>query len=155
MKIREFKKGKYFLSNDKQKLQIELIHKFLSNSYWAQNIPIDIVQKSIDNSLSFGLYKGHDQIGFARIVTDFATFAYLADVFIIEEYRGQALAKWVMDVIMGLPELQGLRSWMLKTKDAHGLYEKYGFTKPRYPERVMEYSPLKNGYENLNYGKEG
>lgn len=146
MEIREFKNGNFIISNDKSKLDIKLIHDFLSNSYWSQNIPLEIIKKAITNSLCFGLYNGQNQIGFARVITDYATFAYLADVFITEKYRGKGLSKWLMEVMIDFPELQGLRGWMLKTKDAHGLYRKFGFSEPRYPERVMEFSALKNGY---------
>jgi GNAT superfamily N-acetyltransferase len=148
MIIREFKKDDYVISTDKRKLQLEVIHEFLSKSYWAENIPIDIVKKSIENSFCFGLYQNEHQIGFARLITDFTTFAYLADVFILDEHRGKGLSKWLMKVMVDYPELKGLRGWMLKTLDAHGLYKKFGFDKPRFPERVMEYSPLRNGYKH-------
>ena len=146
MVIREFSKGNYLISTDHTKLQINVIHNFLSNSYWAKNIPFEIVKKSVENSFCFGIYIGGNQIGFARLITDYTTFAYLADVFILEEFRGKGLSKWLMEVMINFPELQGLRGWMLKTKDAHGLYKQFGFDKPKFPERVMEYSPLKKDY---------
>ena len=147
MRNREYKKDEFIISTDKEKLQFDVIHKFLSASYWAKNIPFEIVKQSINNSLCFGIYKGNTQIGFSRLITDYATFAYLADVFIIEEFRGKGLSKWMMERIIDYPELKGLRTWMLKTADAHGLYQQYGFDKPKFPERVMEFSMLKNGYE--------
>ncbi len=146
MKSREYKKDEFIISTDNEKLQFDVIHKFLSTSYWAKNIPFEIVKQSINNSLCFGIYKGNTQIGFSRLITDYATFAYLADVFIIEEFRGKGLSKWMMQQIIDYPELQGLRTWMLKTADAHGLYKQFGFDKPKFPERVMEFSMLKGGY---------
>ena len=147
MKIKEYKKEDYLISTDNDKLQLNVIHKFLADSYWAKDIPIEIVKKSLDNSFCFGLYKNEIQIGFARLVTDYATFAYLADVFIAQEYQGNGLSKWLIKVIMEQSELNGLRCWMLKTLDAHGLYTKFSFNKPKFPEKVMEFLPLKNGYK--------
>jgi len=119
----------YMISTDVSMLNVTLIHEYLSrHSYWAANIPLEVVQKSINNSLCFGLYCDGNQIGFARLVTDKATFTYLADVFIIESFRGKGLSKWMMEVIQAHPELQGLRRWMLGTRDAHGLYEQFGWT---------------------------
>ena len=143
MIIREYKKDEFLISTDPQKLQIEIIHNFLSNSYWAPNISLETVKKSMDNSYCFGVYKNDEQIGFARLITDYATFAYLADVFILEEYRGIGLSKWLMQIILESEEVQGLRGWMLKTKDAHGLYKQFNFNTPTFPERVMEYKPNK------------
>ncbi|AEI48598.1 GNAT family N-acetyltransferase [Runella slithyformis] len=136
----EFQKDAFVISTDKSKLDIKLIHDYLSNhSYWAENIPREIVERSIQNSLCFGLYHHNRQIGFARVTTDFATFGYLADVFILEEYRSQGLSKWLMECILEkTPELQGFRRWSLATADAHGLYEQFGFTALARPERMME-----------------
>ena len=121
--------GDYLISTNPSLLNVTLIHQYLSEeSYWAKNIPIEVVKKSIDNSLCFGLFKNKEQIGFARLVTDKATFAYLADVFILEQHRGEGLSKWLIEVIQSHPELQGLRRWMLGTKDAHGLYEQFGWS---------------------------
>jgi GNAT superfamily N-acetyltransferase len=117
---------------------VEFIHAFLSQSYWAENIPIETVQKSIDNSLCFGVFHLGRQIGFARVITDKATFAYLADVFIDEAYRGQGLSKWLMEEIMNHEDLQGLRRIMLATRDAHGLYAQFGFSELTFPERWMQ-----------------
>ena len=124
-----FEKDGYFISTDKEKLDIGVIHHYLSvESYWAKNIPLEVVKRSIDNSLCFGLSHQHTQIGFARLVTDKATFAYLADVFILEAYRGKGLSKWLVETIQAYPEVQGLRRWMLGTRDAHGLYAQFGWT---------------------------
>ncbi len=132
-------KDEYLISNDKSKLDLNVIHSFLSTSYWAKGIPLDIVKRSIEHSLCFGVYyKEEQQVGFARVVTDYATFAYIGDVFIVEAFRGQGLSKWLMDVIVTHPQLQGLRTWILLTRDAHGLYKKVGFAAPPNPERYME-----------------
>ena len=117
---------------------VEFIHAFLSKSYWAENIPLETVQRSIDNSLCFGVFHLGRQIGFARVITDKATFGYLADVFIDEAYRGQGLSKWLMEEIMAHPDLQGLRRMMLATRDANGLYAKFGFSELTFPERWMQ-----------------
>jgi len=130
-------KDDYFISTDKSKLDIIYIHQFLVNSYWAEGIPIETVRKSIAGSLCFGVYDGSSQIGFARVITDNATFGYLADVFIDENYRGKGLAIWLMNIIMSHPELQGFRNWMLGTRDAHGLYQKFDFKPLDQPERIM------------------
>ncbi|HLP37811.1 GNAT family N-acetyltransferase [Lacibacter sp.] len=117
---------------------LEFIHAFLSKSYWAENIPMETVQRSIDNSISFGVFHLGRQIGFARVITDKATFAYLADVFIDEAYRGQGLSKWMMEEIMAHPDLQGLRRMMLATRDAHGLYAQFGFEPLTFTDRWMQ-----------------
>ena len=150
MKIYGAGKNEFIISTDKDKLQVEFIHDYLSNeSYWAKNIPVATVKKSIDGSCCFGLYikknenfSAASQIGFARVVTDYATFGYLADVFIVEEFRGKKLAIWLMEVIMSHPDLQGMRRWLLATKDAHGLYAKYGFLPLDKPERIMGFKPF-------------
>src|SRR5688572_21760962 len=122
-------KDDYLISTDPSLLDVDVIYDYLSGeSYWAKNIPRDVVEKSIANSLCFGVYHHNRQIGFARLITDKATFAYLADVFIISEYRGKGLSKWLIQVIHAHPELQGLRRWVLGTQDAHGLYEQFGWT---------------------------
>jgi GNAT superfamily N-acetyltransferase len=128
----------FLISDEKFRLQPEYIHDYLSEkSYWAAHIPLETVIRSIEGSVCFGMYDTHRQIGFARVVTDKATFGYLADVFIDENYRGKGLGKWLMEVIMGYPELQGLRRWMLGTRDAHELYKKFGFEQLENPQRVM------------------
>ena len=129
------------ISTDKSKLDIVMIHHFLAKeSYWAKNIPLSIVRKSIGGSLCFGMYESGKQIGFARVITDGATFGYLADVFIVAAFRGRGLAKMFMKEIMEHPELQGFRRWMLATRDAHGLYALFGFTPLDKPERIMGFS---------------
>lgn len=134
----DWQKENFIISDEKEKLDAEYIHDYLSNkSYWAEDIPLETVKKSIDGSICFGMYENAKQIGFARVVTDKATFGYLADVFIDENYRAQGLSKWLMEIIMIYPELQGLRRWMLGTKDAHSLYEKFGFEPLENPKRVM------------------
>ena len=136
-----WQKGSFIITTEKNKMDVEYIHHFLSiDSYWAQNIPIEIVQKSINGSLCFGIFENEKQIGFARVVTDNATFGYLADVFIDEMYRGCGLSKWLMEIIMNHPELQGFRTWILGTKDAHGLYAQFGFKQLDEPDRMMRKS---------------
>jgi N-acetylglutamate synthase-like GNAT family acetyltransferase len=128
----------FSISTDKTRLDLETIHNFLKTSYWAKNIPLAVVQKSIQHSLCFGVYESSQQIGFARVISDYATMAYLADVFILEAYRGQGLSKWLMECIMQHPQLQDLRRFFLATRDAHGLYAKFGFRALQAPERLME-----------------
>jgi len=118
-------------------MDIDLIHSFLTRSYWAEGIPKEIVLRSIEGALCFAVFENEKQIGFARMITDRATFAYLADVFIVEEYRGLGLSKWLMEVIMSHPDLQGLRRIMLATRDAHELYKKFGFTQLNNVDRWM------------------
>jgi len=125
----EARKDDFLITTDSAMLDVDMIHHYLSTtSYWAVNIPRAVVEKSIANSLCFGIYHKAEQVGFARLVTDKATFAYLADVFVVEEQRGKGFSKWLVEVIQAHPELQGLRRWMLGTKDAHGLYEQFGWS---------------------------
>ena len=138
-------KDHFTITTDKEKFDIDLIHSFLTQSYWAEGISKEIVQGSIDGALCFAVVDNDNadlpagrQVGFARMITDKATFAYLADVFIIEEYRGLGLSKWLMEVIMSHPDLQGLRRMMLATRDAHGLYKKFGFTPLNNTDRWMQ-----------------
>jgi GNAT superfamily N-acetyltransferase len=133
-----WERGEYTISTERGRLDVEVIHDFLSHSYWAEDIPRAVVERSIEHSLPFGLYHGTRQVGFARVISDYTTFAYIGDVFVIEEYRGQGLSTWLMEVIVEHPALQGLRRWILMTRDAHGLYKKVGFTPSRTPERLME-----------------
>ena len=128
----------YEISDDKARLDTDLIHGFLKGSYWSPGVPRAIVERAIRESLCFGVYRGGEQIGFARVVTDKATFAYLADVFILDSHRGQGLSKRLMRFIAGHPDLQGLRRFILATKDAHGLYEQFGFTALNNPSIYME-----------------
>ena len=134
----ERQKGDFTISTNKHRLNVQYIHHFLSTqSYWAENVPIDVVERSIEGAMCFGVYANGKQIGFARVITDCATFAYLADVFIDPCFRGQAIGKWLMEVIIAHPNLQGLRSFMLATRDAHELYKKVGFRALESPERFM------------------
>ncbi len=126
------------VDTDKSRLQLDVIHGFLAESYWAKGIPLEVLRRAIANSLCFGVYDGERQVGFARVVTDCATFAYLADVFVLESHRGRGLAVRLMEAVTAHPQLHGLRRWVLVTRDAHGLYAKYGFTPLAAPERFME-----------------
>ncbi|MCU1288975.1 MAG: GCN5-related N-acetyltransferase [Acidobacteria bacterium] len=139
MQDHEWQNGEYTISTERERLQIDVIFKYLTGeSYWARERSYEQTVTAIKNSLPFGVYKGENLIGFARVVTDYATFAYLGDVFILEAHRGKGLSKWLMETIVNHPELQGLRRWVLATRDAHGLYEKYEFSALRFPERWME-----------------
>lgn len=128
----------FSISTDPGRLDVGVIHGFLVGSYWARGIPREVVEKSIRGSLCFGVFDGDRQVGFSRVVTDCATFAYIADVFVLESHRGLGLAKWMMECVMTHPELQGLRVWRLTTRDAHGLYSQFGFGPPRRPQNHME-----------------
>ncbi len=133
----DFTKDRFYISTEKEKMDIDLIYSFLTRSYWAEGISKEIVTRSIEGALCFGVFENDKQVGFARMITDRATFAYLADVFIIEEYRGVGLSIWLMDVIMVHPDMQGLRRMMLSTRDAHDLYKKFGFTQLNNVDRWM------------------
>jgi GNAT superfamily N-acetyltransferase len=140
--IQQWQRGEYSISTDINRLDLTVIHQFLASSYWAENLPLEVLQHSIQHSLVFGMYKHKQQIGFARVITDYSTFAYLADVFVLEPFRGQGLGKWLLKTIISYPELQGLRRWLLATKDAHELYRSLGFTQLNNPDRFMEkFSP--------------
>lgn len=141
------KNSNYTISTNKKKLDVDLISRFLKNSYWSKGIPVEVVKKSIENSLCFGVYQCAKQVGFARVITDYSTFAYIADVFIVGEHRKRGLSKQMMTAILNHPDLQGLKRWLLSTKDAHGLYEKFGFKKPQHPDWNMEIANL-NIYES-------
>ncbi|HKD16325.1 MAG TPA: GNAT family N-acetyltransferase [Thermoanaerobaculia bacterium] len=135
----EWERGSLSISTERSRIDRNLVHEFLRDrSYWAAGIPREVVDRSIDEALCFGVYDGDAQVGFARVVTDRATFAYLADVFILESHQGRGIATWLMEVIVGHPDLQGLRRWILMTRDAHGLYEKFGFRRIADPSRCME-----------------
>jgi GNAT superfamily N-acetyltransferase len=134
----EHRQGNFVISTDPAKLDVDAIHAFLTRSYWAEGIPRDVVARSLEHSLCFGVYEAEQQIGLARVVSDFATYAYVADVYILERYRGQGLGKWLMGCILSHPNLQGLRRWQLATLDAHGLYRQFGFIELKAPERHME-----------------
>jgi GNAT superfamily N-acetyltransferase len=139
MKTYEIQEATLLISDDPARLNRELIHRFLSErSYWAQGVSPEMVNRSLDHSLCFGAYQAGEQVGFARVVTDFATFAWLADVFVVEDKRGQSIGKKLVAAVLGHPRLQGLRRFMLGTRDAFGLYVRFGFQPLAYPERFME-----------------
>ena len=134
----ESARGKYVISTDRARIDVAAVHAFLSQSYWSPGIPEDVVRRGIAGSICFGIYHGTEQIGFARVITDQATYAYLSDVYVLEAHRGRGLSKWLMEVIMSHPSLQGLRRFALSTRDAHGLYRQFGFELVGNPERQME-----------------
>jgi GNAT superfamily N-acetyltransferase len=137
--IVDHRHGEFLVSTDPARLDLDLIHGFLTNCYWAKGIPREVVARSIEHSLCFGVYDGSGaQVGFARVVSDFATVAYLGDVFVLESHRGRGLSKWLMECIVRHPVLQNLRRWILLTRDAHGLYAQFGFTPVKLSERYME-----------------
>jgi GNAT superfamily N-acetyltransferase len=133
----ETRRGALLISTDPGRLDVSVISGFLSRAYWAVGRPHEVIEKSLQNSLVFGIYDGERQIGLARVVTDYATFAWLCDVFVDEQYRGQGIGKWLMATIMVHPRLQGLRRFLLATRDAHGLYSQFGFEPLPMPERWM------------------
>jgi GNAT superfamily N-acetyltransferase len=137
--IVEHRRGQFLISTARARLDLGVVHGFLTNCYWAQGIPRETVERSIQHSLCFGIYDASGaQIGFARVVSDFATIAYLGDVFVLESHRGHGLSKWMMQCILQHPALQGLRRWILLTRDAHGLYSQFGFTPLESADRYME-----------------
>ncbi len=135
----ERRRGEFVISTERERLSLDVVHEFLTNCYWAKGISREVVARSMEHSLCFGIYDGnHAQVGFARVVSDFATVAYLGDVFVLESHRGLGLSKWLMECIVDHPALQNLRRWILLTRDAHGLYSQFGFTPVQAPERYME-----------------
>jgi GNAT superfamily N-acetyltransferase len=134
----EWSRSSFRVTCDLHHLNRDFVATFLANTYWAQNIPRDVVEKSLEGSICFSLLEGDRQIGFARVVSDKATFAYLCDVFVIPECRSKGLGTWLVECVMSHPDLQGLRRWLLVTRDAHEIYKKYGFTALARPEGVME-----------------
>lgn len=137
--IVEYRRGEFVISTDPGRLDLDVIHNFLTNCYWAQGVPREVVARSIEHALCFGVYDGGGaQVGFARVISDFATVAYVGDVFVLESHRGRGLGKWLMQCIVQHPALQNLRRWILTTRDAHGLYAEVGFTAVKFPERYME-----------------
>jgi len=135
--IREWTRGDYTISTDPGRLDLDVIHAFLTRSYWAAGRLRERVARSIAASLPFGLYHASGQVGFTRVVTDHVVIAYLADVFVLEAHRGKGLGKWLVEVATGAPELVRIRRWILGTRDAHGLYRQFGFTEPA-PGILME-----------------
>ena len=134
----EVLKGQFIISTDPKRLDLDAICDFLTRAYWALGRPRERTERAFANSLVFGLYDGEKQIGLARVVSDYAVFAYLCDVFIHEDYRAQGLGKWLIETVMRHPDLQGLRRWTLATSDAHGLYRQFGWDDLQYPEKWME-----------------
>ena len=137
--IAEHHRGEFTVSTDPSRLDLDAIHTFLTNCYWATGEPREVVARSIEHALCFGVYDGSGAlVGFARVISDFATIAYVGDVFVLESRRGRGLGKWLMECITGHPALQNLRRWILTTRDSHGLYSQVGFTPVKFPERYME-----------------
>ncbi len=137
--IAEHRRGEFLISTSRERLSLDVVHSFLTSCYWAEGISREVVARSIEHSLCFGIYEGSGaQVGFARVVSDFATVAYLGDVFVLESHRGRGLSKWLMECIVQHPALQNLRRWILLTRDAHGLYSQFGFTPVKAPDRYME-----------------
>jgi GNAT superfamily N-acetyltransferase len=134
----ERRRDAFTVSTDPARLDLDVVHGYLARSYWAEGVPRAVVARSLAGSLCFGLYEGARQVGFARAITDRATYAYLADVFVLEPFRGQGLGVWLVECVMAHPDLQGLRRWSLVTRDAHALYRRFGFTALPAPERSME-----------------
>ena len=139
MSYRAVYRDGFCISTEKERLDIKAIHHFLSTqAYWSLNIPFSRVEEAVAHSLNFGLYFKQQQIGYARVVSDFSSVAYLGDVYVLPDFRGRGLSKWLMQTIMEYPELQGLRRWILSTADAHGLYKQFGWVPVACPERWME-----------------
>jgi GNAT superfamily N-acetyltransferase len=134
----EWRRNGLLVSTDPTKLDTDAIHAFLTRAYWCEGIPREIVERAVRNSLCFGLFDGPAQVGLARVVTDYATFAYLCDVYVLESHRGRGLSKWLIECVMAHPQLQGLRRFNLATRDAHSLYTRFGFQPLRHPEAQME-----------------
>jgi GNAT superfamily N-acetyltransferase len=136
----EWHRGEYTISTDRARIDIDVVHAFVRESYWAQGIPRDVVERAIAGSLCFGIYHGETQVGFCRVITDYATTGYLADVFVLPAHRGKKLSVWLMETVMAHPRLQNFRIWRLATRDAHGLYEKVGWKRVVDPANLMEIS---------------
>lgn len=136
--IHEWKRDDYTVSTDRDRLQLDVIHEFLRNSYWARGIPRDIVERALGNSLCYGVYHGDQQVGFGRLVTDHATFAYVADVFVLPAHRSKGLATWMARCMVETPGLEGLRRWLLATRDAHAVYRSVGFEQVTDTSRFMQ-----------------
>lgn len=137
-KIIETRHDDYLISTDPTKLDVAAAHAFLVTAYWSVDIPLALVKKALDNSLCFGLYHDGKLVGLSRVVTDYTTYAYLCDVYVLEAHRGKGLGHWMVECVMTHPELQNLRRFTLATRDAHGIYATFGFTPLKAPERMME-----------------
>ena len=135
---REWTRGEFLISTDPQRLDFDTVYEFISTSYWGQGMPRATLERAIENSLIFGVYHGTRQAGFARVITDRATYAYLSDVFVLEPYRKRGLSKWLVECILAHPDLQGLRRFALFTRDAQGLYQRYGFAPPQGASTYLE-----------------
>lgn len=139
---RQWARDEFVISTNRSNLDLELVHAQLTSSYWASGMPRSTLERAVENSLTFGVYRADQQIGFARVITDLATYAYLSDVFIVEAFRGRGLAKWLIECILAHPDLQGLRRFALFTRDAQGLYQRYGFGAPQGRSTYLErYEP--------------
>jgi GNAT superfamily N-acetyltransferase len=134
----EVTRGEYVISTDRSRIDVAAVHAFLSQTYWSPGIPQEVIRRAIAGAICFGIYHGRAQVGFARVITDRATYAYLSDVYVLEEHRGRGLAKWMMETIVSHPALQGLRRFSLSTRDAHALYAQFGFGPVANPDRQME-----------------
>ena len=134
----EFCHGEFTVSTDRERIDLDVVHGFLTECYWAKGIPRDVVARSMENSLCFGLYGAGKQVGFARVISDYATYAYIGDVFVLGPFRGRGLGKWLIECVMKYPRLHGLRRWSLVTRDGHGLYSQFGFEPLKKPQNYME-----------------
>jgi GNAT superfamily N-acetyltransferase len=134
----QWAQGDYEISTDPGRIDVDVVHGFLRETYWSPGIPRETVARAIAGSLNFGIYRGDEQAGFARVATDYATFGYVMDVFVLPAHRGKGLSVWLMQTILAHPRLQGFRMWRLATRDAHGVYEKVGFRRVAHPENLME-----------------
>jgi GNAT superfamily N-acetyltransferase len=132
------RRGDFAISTERSLLDLDSIHAYLSRSYWSPNLPRSVMEKGFEHSICFGVYRASEQVGFARVITDRATFAYLADVFILPAFQGRGLGKWLMEIVLGHRDLQGLRRFLLATRDAHDLYRRFGFTPIDEPSRLMQ-----------------
>ena len=138
VEVFEQRRPPFLISTDQRLFNLEKMHQMIAGSYWAKEMPRPLFEKSVKNSMCFGIFDGNEQVGMARVISDYATFAYLSDVFIDPQSRGKGLSKWLVECILSHPELQGLRRFCLLTKDAHGLYRKFGFETPKEPQDYME-----------------
>jgi GNAT superfamily N-acetyltransferase len=141
MLVQEWRRGRHRITTDRDQVDVDVVHGFLTTSYWAYGVTRERVARSIAGSIPFALFEDDRQVGFARVISDGATFAWLADVFVLPDCRGEGLGRWLVESILAHPDLQGLRRWSLATRDAHSLYARYGFVPLATPERMMEFRP--------------